>query len=434
MNMSFQEKFLDKITTHHLPVDLPQEMIHPYYHGASIRNIPASILQNFEVEIPNTTPLLPEIEEYLLPQQYDDIALLLIDGLGYDWLLEYLAAERRNDSAPTFWSKTMAQARISPITSISPSTTAAALTTFWTGAVPAAHGILGYELWLKEYGILSNMILHGPAAAYGSIGSLYSAGMDVETFLPVPTIGPALMNQDVVVRSMQHYSIVNSGLSSLLDEGARRLPYKTTSDMFCNYEQALANDEPSQKSYTWMYYPAHDSLSHTYGAADPRVHHDFAALGYLLHTFLQRRQNQTARKRLLLITADHGHLVTPKDPKYDLANTPDIQTYLAMNPSGDNRLPYLYVKPGHEQDLVNAIRKHWAPSEFALLKSEDALKGGLFGEAPHYARTPDRIGDYLLIPQGTSYLWWSGRPNPLLGRHGGLSRTEMVVPLIAVEF
>ncbi|MCD6475141.1 MAG: alkaline phosphatase family protein [Anaerolineaceae bacterium] len=434
MNKIFQEKILDKITTHHLLVDLPQEMIHPYYQGASIRNIPASILRNFETELPDTIPLLPEIEEYLLPQRYDDIALLLIDGLGYDWLLDYLANEGRDDNTPKFWSEIMARARISPITSISPSTTAAALTTFWTGAVPAAHGILGYELWLKEYGILSNMISHGPAAAHGSAGSLYSAGMDVETFLPVPTIGPALIAQDVTVRSMQHYSIANSGLSFLFDKGSQRLPYKTISDMFCNYEQALSNESPSPKSYTWMYCPAHDSLSHTYGAADPRVHQDFTALGYLLHTFLQRVQNQSSRKRLLLITADHGHLVTPKDPKYDLANTPDVQTHLAMNPSGDNRLPYLYVKPDHEKDLVNAIRKHWAPSEFALLKSEDALKGGLFGEAPHYTRTPDRIGDYLLIPQGSSYLWWSNRPNPLLGRHGGLSRTEMVVPLIAVEF
>jgi len=434
MNKIFQEKILDTIITHHLPVELPQEMIHPYYQGASIRNIPASILKNFETEIPNTIPLLPEIEEYLLPQQYDDIALLLIDGLGYDWLLNYLAAGRNDNTSPKFWSEIMAQARISPITSISPSTTAAALTTFWTGAVPAAHGVLGYELWLKEYGILSNMIFHGPAAGHGSAGSLYSAGMDVETFLPVPTIGPALIAQDVVVRSMQHYSIVNSGLSSLLDKDSHRIPYKTISDMFCNYEQALSNENLSPKSYTWMYCSAHDSLSHTYGAADPRVHHDFTTLGYLLHTFLQRTQNQSSRKRLLLITADHGHLITPKDPKYDLANTPDVQDHLVMDPSGDNRLPYLYVKPGHEQDLVNAIRRHWAPSEFALLKSEDALKGGLFGETPHYLRSLNRIGDYLLIPQDTSYLWWNDRPNPLLGRHGGLSRTEMVVPLIAIEF
>ena len=434
MNMNFQKTLLEKILSHQCGVHLPEKMVHPYYEGASIRNIPASILKNFGAQLPDTTPLLPEIEAHLFSEIYDHIGLFLIDGLGYDWFLNYLQAENDNNHAPKFWNEIMNNARISPLTSISPSTTAAALTTYWTGASPAAHGVLGYEMWLKEFGILGNMILHGPAAARGAVGALYNAGMEPENFVPVPTIARALADQGVAVQSMQHYSIVNSGLSTTLDNGARRMPFKCLADLFCNYEQALSGADAPDKSYTWLYYSEHDSLGHPYGVSDPRVHHDFAGLGFMLSQFLRRARTSSTQKRLLLISADHGHLVTPKDPKYDLVNYPDVEMHLAMAPSGDNRLPYFYVKPGHEQALVMAIETHFSGDEFAILKSEDALKDGLFGPEPHFNRSADRIGNYVLIPQGTSYLWWSDRPNPLLGRHVGLSRTEMVVPLIAVEY
>jgi hypothetical protein len=32
-----------------------------------------------------------------------------------------------------------------------------------------------------------------------------------------------------------------------------------------------------------------------------------------------------------------------------------------------------------------------------------------------------------------AYLWWADKENPLIGRHGGLSADEMIVPLLSVE-
>jgi hypothetical protein len=44
----------------------------------------------------------------------------------------------------------------------------------------------------------------------------------------------------------------------------------------------------------------------------------------------------------------------------------------------------------------------------------------------------DRLGDWILIAQDDAYLWWSDRENPLLGRHGGLSSAEMLVPFVGM--
>jgi hypothetical protein len=36
----------------------------------------------------------------------------------------------------------------------------------------------------------------------------------------------------------------------------------------------------------------------------------------------------------------------------------------------------------------------------------------------------------VVFPRGNAYWWFPERDNPLLGRHGGLSQAEMLVPLL----
>ena len=70
------------------------------------------------------------------------------------------------------------------------------------------------------------------------------------------------------------------------------------------------------------------------------------------------------------------------------------------------------------------------PGTFHLLRSEDALQAGLFGPVVS-AQTRERLGDLVGLAQGSSYLWWAAKENILLGRHGGLTEQEMLVPLVA---
>ena len=90
------------------------------------------------------------------------------------------------------------------LTSVVPSTTSAALTSLWTGRSPAEHGVLGYEVFLKEYGLVANMITHAPASYEGEVGSLQHAGFDPESFLPVPTIGPHLAAAGIESHAFLH--------------------------------------------------------------------------------------------------------------------------------------------------------------------------------------------------------------------------------------
>ena len=62
---------------------------------------------------------------------------------------------------------------------------------------------------------------------------------------------------------------------------------------------------------------------------------------------------------------------------------------------------------------------------------ETAIQSGLFGPGEVHPHLRDRVGDLIALAQNNAYLWWSRSENPLLGRHGGLSELEMLVPFLA---
>jgi hypothetical protein len=66
------------------------------------------------------------------------------------------------------------------------------------------------------------------------------------------------------------------------------------------------------------------------------------------------------------------------------------------------------------------------------LPAEQVLEAGLLGPGARHARLVDRIGDWVVVPQGNAYWWWADKENPLLGRHGGLSPLEMLVPYFSL--
>jgi hypothetical protein len=41
------------------------------------------------------------------------------------------------------------------------------------------------------------------------------------------------------------------------------------------------------------------------------------------------------------------------------------------------------------------------------------------------------MGDLVVAAKGNAFWWWAAKPNPLTGRHGGLSSQEMLVPFLA---
>ncbi len=402
------------------------EEMPPAYNGLSVLNLPATVCRLLGVP---TLGAHPPLERRLVNPlgEVERVILVLVDGLRWDLLRQALEA-----GLLPGWLRLAEEGVLAPLTSVVPSTTATALTTLWTGCSPAEHGVVGYEVWLKAYGMVANMIFHQPSGFRHGMGSLEKTGFQPETFLPMPTLGEHLARYGVRSMAFQHFTISHSGLSRMLFREAEVHAFSTLAQLWFDVREALTADPPG-KRFLWVYWGAVDGLEHHFGPHDPRVLAEVHAFGWALERyFLSALTPETRHKTALLITADHGHLLTPDNPDYYLSNHPRLADTLHLHPCGENRLMYLYARPRREEAMLAYFDETW-PESFRLLPSVQAVAEGLLGPGKIHPDLLNRVGDWMALPRGNAYLWWADKKNHLLGRHGGLSKSEMLVPYLAAR-
>jgi hypothetical protein len=401
--------------------------IHPQYAGGSILNVPGSVCNWLGAPLLGAPALDPAITAGLAAQ-YKRVVLLLVDALALHRLRAWM-------EEPQFevWKRLAERGRLNALTSVTPSTTCAALTSLWTARSPAEHGTVGYELWLREYGLVANMILHAPfnfERSDTSIGSLAAAGFDPATALSLPTLGTHLAASGVRSYALQDAEIINSGLSTMFFPDVKRVPFDSPASGWSQL-RSLIETRSNESAFYWFYWDLLDTLSHKVGPESAEVKAEFAAFTRGFETGLLKPLNrQLAAETLFVMIADHGQVQTEKDAYYDLRNHPNLTRRLHMLPTGENRLAFLYVRPGQIEAVREYIERTW-PNQFIILESAYALEIGLFGPQPHSERSLERMGDLTVIAKGSAYWWWAKRENPLYGRHGGLTEHEMAVPLLA---
>ncbi|MFM8321050.1 MAG: alkaline phosphatase family protein [Chloroflexota bacterium] len=409
-------------------LDLPDSLHYPAYQlpsgaGLSIANLPAGVCRWLgvpELGLPALDPLLLN----RLGGEYQRVIVILMDALALHRLQRWMS-----DGTAPVWQKLVDRGLLAPLTSISPSTTSAAITALWSGRPAAQHGVTGYEMWMREYGVVANTILHSPMSfRTGQVGSLEHAGFQPETVLPFTTLGTHLKAHGVYTAAMQHYTIAHSGLSRMLFRDVDIHSFSTAADLWTNARR-LVEQHAAEKLYTWVYWGEVDHQSHVCGPDDERTAAEFNLFSYALEKyFLERLPDALRQGTLLALVADHGQINTRPDPHYDLSHHPGLTRRLHIQPTGENRLVYLHVRPGQMEAVREYVERTW-PNQFLVLDPAYAMDAGLFGPGPLHPELYSRVGDLLLAALGDAYLWW-GKDNILLGRHGGLHPEEMLVPLV----
>jgi len=417
---------LPRMISHRLPgLELDGDFIHPDYLGGSILNLPSSICHALGADILGSVPVRSEL---ILADSTDvrRVILVLVDALALHRLQRWMS-----DGTASVWSHLANQGRLAALTSIVPSTTSAALTSFWTGRSPAEHGIVGYELWLKEYGVVSNMILHTPISYENDAGSLVKAGFKPEQFLDLPTLGSHLASYGVTSYALQQRSLTRSGLSQMFFKDVKVHGYLTPAEMWVNLRH-LVESNPTQRQYFWVYTGQLDHFSHYYHPDDERTATEFADFSWAFEQYFLERLSPAIRKgTLVLLAADHGMLATQKSAHYDLRNHPELSRLMHILPTGEHRLMYLFLKPNLADHVRNYFDQTW-PGQFVFLDPSEAVAKGLFGPGTPHPRLADRLGDLIVLARDEAYLWWADKENLLIGQHGGLSPEEMIVPLLSV--
>jgi hypothetical protein len=418
-------QLLPCLQDHTLPgLDLGGKFILPKYGDQSILNIPSTVCKWMDLPGFSAGELKPEIST-TLGSGVRRVILILVDALSLHRFHNWMGIS-------PVWAPLARDGILAPLTSVVPSTTSSALASLWTGGSPASHGIIGYEMWLKEYSLVANMITHAPITFRDSAGSLASAGFSPDRFLPLPTFGPHLWNHGVKSYSFTHYSIANSGLSRMLTRDVVVIPFSTPASMWVSVRH-LIESRLEERMYVWTYWGQVDGISHYHGPDDERSAAEFSHYSAAFERFFLNQLSPQAREdTLIILTADHGQTKTPLNPHQVLANHPGLTQHLRIKPTCENRFAFLYLKQGRIAAVQGYFAEHW-PDRFLLITQEEALSAGLFGPGPHHPDLPDRVGDLIAIARDDAYLWWSDEKDFLLGRHGGMYPHDMLVPFLAVR-
>ncbi len=400
-------------------LNLPDEFLPPDYNGGSIANVPATVAALLGVPFAGLPPLRDELWQPLAGVKR--VIVLLVDAWGWNML----AQEQEN------LAELLAGTAVSSsITSIFPSTTVAALSSVWTGAAPAQHGMVGLRLFMPDYAVITQMLHFTPA--FGKYpDALIEAGLEPETFLAVPGFAEQLTAAGVDSYAFKGRDIVKSALSKMHDRGITAdYGVSSLADMFVQMRQLL-EAKAGERLFVNAYWPMVDTLSHIYGWDKEPVAAELRAILLLLKAELLNKLSLAARQdTAVFIMADHGQVVTPKEQRIHLDEHPRLQEMLLMRPAGEPRTAYLYAKHGRQADILQYLHEELGHAMVAF-PAEAALADGLLGPLPHAVQTAERVGDVIVtMRQGYVLLTPQEREkaDKMQGRHGGMTEAEMRVP------
>lgn len=434
--MSLAEHIQAELEAHTLPLldgtYPPGEFVMPHYDGLGIANLPGAIARALGIKLSGACPPLRADLCTGWKEDIRRVVLVVFDALGYLQLLEAMRAD------PTLIFHRLAQAgSLLPISSTFPSTTCTALTTLWTGCAPAAHGSLAFEVWLREFGVAASILFFWPAH-YHHRDALLGWGLDLETFIPVPGLAQQLAEQGVVTHALIDKSYASSAFTRMTQRGVRATDgFISVGDMWLNLARALAQYRDDKLLFV-LYCGTVDGITHQYSPADPSWTLELRSMARMLEEgFLAQLTPAQRQGTLLLITADHGGVDTPLKDAIQIKHHPDLRDALRIQPLGESRTPFLYARP----DSLDRVRRYMQERlgrSFVTWTRQQVLDSGLLGSGPLspgllYRETPHRLGDLVAVARGNRFMSQDDHHLKMKGRHGGLSATEMLVPLLAVR-
>ena len=389
----------------------------PDYQGGGIVNLMSSIIQARGGR--SSYPALDALPVDDLARA-TNLILLVIDGLGADWLARHSPNGILN------------RARRGAISSVFPSTTAAAITTYLTGDAPLQHGLTGWHTYLRELGCVMTVLPGRPR--YGG-ASYRRAGID-----PVKLFGHASVFDRIQTRSVivSPHFIARSDFNLAHAGRAEILAYDGLRDLFRQTLRAIRPNRrwrqprPPAPNYLYLYWPALDTIGHEQGMESAAAVAHLAAIEQAIEDFSSAAAGTDS---LLLISADHGQIDTTPRDNIDLADHPELADCLLLPLCGEPRAAFCYVRADRSKVFENYCHQVFG-DQIDLIPSRQLVEEGVFGFGTPHPRFMDRVGDYCLLPRGNRVIrdsLPSETPHAQIGVHGGLSEAELMVPLCVLS-
>lgn len=322
------------------------------------------------------------------------LVLLVLDGLGWAQLKE------RPGLAPTM--NAMAGG---PITTVAPSTTAAALTSITIGAPPAVHGVVGYRVRVEGDRILN--ILRWKTGDRDARESV-----PPEQFQVLEPFGAT--KAPVITRA----DVADSGFTRAHMAGARMYGWRVASTIVATVDALLADGE----RFIYAYYDGVDKVAHEFGFG-PAYDAEVVAADRIVADLI----GVLPPGATLLVVSDHGQVDVGESVISLHPEVADLTAFL----SGEGRFRWLHARPGAHDRLAAAARRHYDGLAWVRTRQEAAGEGWFGG--PLTETVASRLGDVVIAPRQHVAILDPADPGEqwMRCRHGSLTPEEMLVPLLA---
>ncbi len=333
--------------------------------------------------------------------------VLLVDGLGADLLRERAGHARTMSSA---------LGSRSVIESGFPTTTATALASLTTGALPGAHGMVGYSVLDPAHDRVVNEL------------SGWDDRLDPATWQRQPTLFERAIVREFSATVVGPERYRDSGFTAAVLRGARYVAGSSITDRLRRAGELAAESGPPGLIY--VYVPELDMAAHAHGAAS-------TAWTVALETLDAAARDLVAalgRETGLLVTADHGIVDVPAHGHVLIDGAPELLDGV-RHVAGEPRCLQLHLEPDLSATEREAIVALWRDSESGrswVATRQEVIDSGWFG--PVDPIVAPRLGDVFVAARKV-IAYYDGRTassgsRAMIGQHGSLSPAELRVPLL----
>lgn len=382
-----------------------KDIVMPNYEQCILGTI-SSILKYYNVDTKHKTS--EKLDKILNEKEYKNVIFLVLDGLG-EHILTPISPEG-------FLKKN----QIDLVTSVYPSTTTAALTSYYSGCSPYETGWIAWSQYFKEYGRALDMFSHK------------------ESYLREPINKPLM---DVFKTIMNYESVFEKIEKALPEVKAYEIEPEYAERRARRSVQANDIDElimnikdlckiPDRK-FILAYSDNPDGLLHKFGTTSEEAKEFIKDAEKKIEKMYQELDEDS----LLIISADHGHKDIEK--AYTLLDYPEIQECLIMPAYLESRVLTFWVKDNMRETFVQRFNKVFE-NEFWLMTKEEFLDQYHFlGFGEKHYKIDDFIGNYVALSVAGSMIRLEtflaeGKPVKK-STHCGLSKEEMEVPVIVIK-
>lgn len=379
----------------------PNYIFPDYEH--SILNLINTILEHYNVR--TNYKSLPKLKNKL-NNNYKNIVFIILDGMGEHIL--------NNISSNGYFMNN----KIDTITSVCPSTTTAAITTYYSGKPPIETGWIAMSQYFKEYGRALEMLRRTDSYTGEKINN---AKIDVFDLIKYETIYDQIEKASPNVKAYE----INP---TYCDARSKRNINADNIDLMCDSIEAICKNQDN--NFILAYSDKPDTLLHKYGCNSNEVKEFVISSEEKIQNLCNRLNSEDT---LVIISADHGH----KDIEtvYDITELYDIQDCLIMPPSLESRAVTFWVKEDKRKTFEKIFNEKFK-EDFLLFTKEEFLSKKLLGPGKQHKKIDDFIGNYIAISIGNSIIKLgtniSKEKKDKKSTHCGFTKDEMEVPLIVI--